>query len=73
MKKILYVLSVFWGIVAVAEAQIITDMRKQDIVDGVSVENLRMERNDGYIAIDMLWDLSGLNVDNNRADRKSVV
>ena len=67
MKKILYILSVFWGIVAVAEAQIITDMRKQDIVDGVSVENLRMERNGGYIAIDMLWDLSGLNVDDNRA------
>ena len=53
--------------VVVAEAQIAIDMRKQDIVDGVSVENLKMERNGGYIAIDMLWDLSGLDVDENRA------
>ena len=67
MKKILYILTALWGIVAVAEAQIATDMRKQDIVDGVSVENLRMERNGGYIAINMLWDLSGLDVDDNRA------
>ena len=53
--------------VAAAEAQTATDLRKQDIVDGVSVENLSMERNGGYIAIDMLWDLSGLDVDANRA------
>ena len=67
MKKILYILTALWGIVAVAEAQIATDMRKQDIVDGVSVENLRMERNGGYIAINLLWDLSGLDVGDNRA------
>lgn len=67
MKKTLYILSALLGMVAVAEAQIATDMRKQDIVNGVSVENLRMERNGGYIAIDMLWDLSGLDVDDNRA------
>lgn len=67
MKKTLYILSALLGMVAVAEAQIATDMRKQDIVDGVSIENLRMERNGGYIAIDMLWDLSGLDVDDNRA------
>ena len=67
MKKILYILTALWGIVAVAEGQIATAMRKQDIVDGVSVENLRMERNGGYIAINMLWDLSGLDVDDNRA------
>lgn len=53
--------------VAAAEAQTATDLRKQDIVDGVSVENLSMERNGGYIAIDMLWDLLGLDVDANRA------
>lgn len=67
MKKTLYILSALLGMVTVAEAQIVTDMRKQDIVDGVSIENLRMERNGGYIAIDMLWDLSGLDVDDNRA------
>ena len=67
MKKTIYILSTLLGMVTVAEAQIAIDMRKQDIVDGVSVENLRMERNGGYIAIDMLWDLSGLDVDDNRA------
>ena len=67
MKKIIYILSALWGMVTVAEAQTAIDMRKQDIVDGVSVENLRMERNGGYIAIDMLWDLSKLDVDDNRA------
>ena len=65
MKKTIYILSTLLGMVTVAEAQIAIDMRKQDIVDGVSVENLRMERNGGYIAIDMLWDLSGLDVDDN--------
>ena len=67
MKKIIYILSALWGMVTVAEAQTAIDMRKQDIVDGVSVENLRMERNGGYIAIDMLWDLSKLDVDDNHA------
>ena len=52
MKKTIYILSTLLGMVTVAEAQIAIDMRKQDIVDGVSVENLRMERNGGYIAID---------------------
>ena len=42
MKKILYILVALWGMVVVAEAQIAIDMRKQDIVDGVSVENLKM-------------------------------
>lgn len=67
MKKTLYLLSALLGMVAVAEAQTAIDMRKQDIVDGVSVKNLRMERNGRYITIDMLWDLSGLEVDANRA------
>lgn len=67
MKKTLYILSALLGMGAVAEAQIATDMWEQDIVDGISVENLRMGRNGGYIAVDMLWDLSGLDVDDNRA------
>ena len=67
MKKTLYILSALWGIIAVAKAQNAIDMRNQDIVDGVSVENLRMERNGGYIAVDMFWDLSELDVDDNRA------
>lgn len=67
MKKTLYILSALLGIIAVAKAQNAIDMRNQDIVDGVSVENLRMERNGGYIAVDMFWDLSELDVDDNRA------
>ena len=67
MKKTLCILSAFLGIVVVTEAQTGTDTRKEDIVDDVSVENLRIERNGKYITIDMLLDLSGLDVDNNRA------
>lgn len=67
MKKTLYILSALLGIIAVAKAQNAIDMRNQDIVDGVSVENIRMERNGGYIAVDMFWDLSELDVDDNRA------
>ena len=67
MKKIVYILSALWGIVAAAEAQTAPNMRKQDIVNGVSVENLRIEHNGRYISIDMLWNLSKLDVDNNRA------
>ena len=70
-KEIVYPFSVVYNIKDLArsykEAQTAIDMRKQDIVDGVSIENLRMERNGAYIALDMLWDLSGLDVDNNRA------
>ena len=67
MKKTIYILSALLGMVTVTEAQTAIDLRKQDIVNGVSVENLKIERNGGYIAIDMLWDLSGLDVDDNRA------
>ena len=67
MKKTLCILSAFLGIVVVTEAQTGTDTRKEDIVDDVSVENLRIERNGKYITIDMLLDLSRLDVDNNRA------
>ena len=38
-----------------------------DVSTYEAVENLKIERNGGYIAIDMLWDLSGLDVDDNRA------
>ena len=62
MKKTIYILSALLGMVTVTEAQTAIDLRKQDIVDGVSVENLKIERNGGYIAIDMLWDLSGLDI-----------
>ncbi|HJF69805.1 MAG TPA: DUF3868 domain-containing protein [Butyricimonas virosa] len=67
MKKTSCILLALWGIMAVAEAQTAIDTRKQNIVKGVSVENLKMERNSGYITIDMLLDLSELDVDNNRA------
>lgn len=67
MKKRLYILSALLGMITAAGAQTVTDMRKRDIVDGVSVGRFSMERNGGYIAVNMLLDLSGLDVDNNRA------
>ena len=48
-------------------AQSVQDTGKQNIVDGVSVSDLRMERNGNYLAVDMLLDLNKLKVDGNRA------
>lgn len=48
-------------------AQTAPDTGKRDIVDGVSVSDLRMERHGGYLAVEMVLDLDGLKVDGNRA------
>lgn len=48
-EKILYILVALWGMVVVAEAQIAIDMRKQDIVDGVSVEILKWNVMEGTL------------------------
>ena len=50
-----------------AMAQSVQDTGKQNVVDGVSVSDLRMERNGNYLAVDMLLDLNKLKVDGNRA------
>lgn len=39
----------------------------QETVPGVSVSGVRMERNGGYMSVDMSLDLSGLDVESNRA------
>lgn len=63
MKKICYIMLALLGMGVVAEAQ----TPKQTVVDGVSVNNFKMERNGGYIAVDMTLYFSGLDVDANRA------
>lgn len=51
------------GMCTMAEAQ----TGRQTIVDGVSVGDLKMERNGGYMVVDMTLDLKDLDVDGNRA------
>ena len=63
MRKIGYLIIALWGMGVAALAQ----NSKQTIVDGVSVEDLRMERNGGYMAVDMTFDLRELGVETNRA------
>lgn len=59
MKQTISVLAALLGLAAMAEAQ--------TIVDGVSVNGLNMERNGEYMVVDMTMNLSGLDVDGNRA------
>lgn len=64
MKKSLFlIITALLGMGTVAEAQ----ATKQTVVDGVSVGNLKMERNGEYMAVDMTLDLKNLDVDGNRA------
>lgn len=63
MKKIGYMIIALLGMCTMAEAQ----TGRQTIVDGVSVGDLNMERNGGYMVVDMTLDLKDLDVDGNRA------
>lgn len=63
MKKIGYMIIALLGMCTIAEAQ----TGRQTIVDGVSVGDLNMERNGGYMVVDMTLDLKDLDVDGNRA------
>lgn len=63
MKKIGYMIIALLGMCTMAEAQ----TGRQTIVDGVSVGGLKMERNGGYMVVDMTLDLKDLDVDGNRA------
>lgn len=62
MKKTLYFLIILLGMSTAAHAQ-----NRETIVDGVSVGDLKMERNGGYMVVDMTLDLKDLEVDGNRA------
>lgn len=44
-----------------------SSMSAQNIVDGVSVNGFKMERDGRYLSVDMVMNLSGLDVDANRA------
>ena len=63
MKKTGYMIIALLGMCTIAEAQ----TGRQTIVDGVSVGDLNMERNGGYMVVDMTLDLKDLDVDGNRA------
>ena len=63
MKKIGYMIIALLGMCTMAEAQ----TGRQTIVDGVLVGDLKMERNGGYMVVDMTFDLKDLDVDGNRA------
>ena len=62
MKKTFFILIALLGMSMTIEAQ-----NKQTVVDGVSVSDLKMERNGGYMAVEMNLDLKDLDVDGNRA------
>lgn len=59
MKRHIIILASLIGCVLTAGAQ--------QTVDGVTVENLKMERNGKFMAVDMTLDMSGLDVESNRA------
>lgn len=63
MKKIYCMIIALLGMGTVAQAQ----TTAQTVVDGVSVGDLKMERNGGYMAVDMTLGLKDLDVDGNRA------
>ena len=63
MKKTFYILILLSGVCMTAEAQ----TSKQAVVDGVSVSDVKMERNGAYIAVDMNLGLKDLAVEDNRA------
>jgi len=44
-----------------------TAMAQETAVEGVTVNGMKMERNGKFLAVDMLLDLTGLDVDGNRA------
>ncbi len=59
MKRIIFIMSALWGVLFTATSQ--------NIVDGVSVNDFKIERNGAYLVVDMNMDLTSLNVDGNRA------
>jgi len=58
-RSILVVVAALCGLAPAAKAQ--------NVVEGVSVDGLGIERNGRYMAVDMTLDLSDLDVDGNRA------
>lgn len=61
MRKIIFTMAVAMGIVLQVPAQ------KTTIVDGVAVDGLKTGRNGNLMVVDMDIDMSGLDVDANRA------
>lgn len=62
MKTTLYTLIMLLGMSAATQAQ-----NRELVVAGVRVGDLKMERSDAYMTVEMTLDLSDLDVDGNRA------
>lgn len=62
MKKILYITIILLSMGSATQAQ-----NRVTVVDGVSIGNLKTERNGKYMSVDMILDLNSLSVDGNRA------
>lgn len=63
MKKIYSMIIALLGMSVVAEAQI----TERVVVNGISFDNLKIERNGKYIVVDMMLNLKDLDVESNRA------
>lgn len=62
MKKTLYILIILLGMGTAMQAQ-----NRETVVDGVSVGDLKIERNGTYMTVNMTLGLKDLDVDGNRA------
>lgn len=63
MKRIGCILMALVCVYVSVQAQVV----KQNIVSGVSVENLTIDRSGKFIVVDMTLNLTGLDIENNRA------
>ncbi|MDE6171826.1 MAG: DUF3868 domain-containing protein, partial [Bacteroides sp.] len=64
MKRTIYILATLLGMGHTPEA---AAQEKKEILPGVSVERFDMNRNGRYLTVEMDVDLTGLDVDANRA------
>ena len=64
MRRTIFILTALLGIGNLSEA---AAQNTKDIIPGVSVENLNMSRNGGYLTVEMAVDLTGLDVHANQA------
>jgi len=67
MKKILLYIATAALCGTSALAQTVPAVQQQATVAGVTVSNMKMERNGGFLAVEMLLNLKDLKVDGNRA------
>lgn len=64
MKRIIFLLTALFGLASLSEA---TANNEATPISGISISNLKMERNGKYLTVDMNVDLTALKVKSNRA------